>query len=384
MLSNTLQEGKSILKATEFNEFQTLKDRWNDSLSKSLNNDVFSTWEWLSTWWKHFGEGKRLVILLIEDKNKTLAIAPFMYSKHSFLSFGNLKKISFVGSPESDYTGFILREKKRKFLELFFDYLNGHIDWDYLELKDIPETSASADLLRRIPLEKQYEHWDERVCNLCPYVLLPSSMDVFMKELGRSMRRNLRRYLRKLKKEYRVELKKYNEIGSVKEAMETFIRLHQKRWKSKGEPGGFNNPFFRNFHIDVAKCFAEKGWLGLYFLTANDEPISAEYNFEYNEKNYNYLPGWDVEYSQYRVGQLIQMHIIEDCIQKGLKEYDMMRGDEPYKSEWTTLARKNLEVRFVRKGTFPRIYNWLIKKAAFDNLTLKLRLSLKLCTHNEK
>ena len=375
---------KRILKVTEFNEFQTLKDRWNDSLSKSLDNNVFSTWEWLSTWWKHFGEEKRLIILLIEDKNKILAIAPFAYSKYSFLGFGNLKKISFAGSDETDYTSFILREKKIKFLELFFDYLNNHIDWDYLELKDISETSASAHLLRRIPTQKQYKHWDERVCNLCPYVPLPSSMDVLIKGLGQSKRRNLRRYLRKLKENYHVELKKYNEVGSVKEAMETFIRLHQKRWESEGKPGGFKNPSFRSFHIDVAKCFDEKGWLGLYFLTANDEPIAAEYNFEHNQKSYNYLPGWDVEYSQYRVSDLTKMHIIENCIQKGLKEYDMMRGDEPYKSEWTTLARKNLEVRFVQKGVFPRIYNWLIKKAAFQNLSSKLRLSLKAMAQNEK
>jgi len=362
----------------EINEFQALKNRWNDCLNESLDNYVFSTWEWLSAWWKHFGERKRLIILLIEDKNKIFAIAPFVYSSHNFLGFGNLKNISFLGSPQSDYATFILKEKKVKFLELFFDYLNAHIDWDYLDLQNIPESTASADLLREISLKKQFKHWEESESDLCPYLPLPNSMDVLMNGLGRSMRRNLRRYLRKLKEKYRVELKKYNEIGSVKEAMKTFICLHQNRWKSKGELGAFNNPSFRNFHIDVAKCFAEKGWLGLYFLTANDEPISAEYNFEYNQKSYNYLPGWDDEYSQYRIGSLTQMHIIENCIRKGLKEYDMMRGNEPYKSEWTTLARKNLEVRFVRKGTFPRIYNWLIQKKRFDNLFSKLRLSLKL------
>ena len=197
-----------MLKVREFNEFQTLKERWNDSLNRSLDNSVFSTWEWLSTWWKHFGKGKSLVILLIEDKNEIFAIAPFVYSKHSLLGFGNLKKISFVGSPESDYNSFILKEKKLKSLELFFGYLNSHFDWDYLDLQDIPETAASADLLRRIKLKKQFKNLKDRVCKSCPYLPLPDSMDVLMKGLGRSMRRNLRRYLRKLKEKYRVELKK--------------------------------------------------------------------------------------------------------------------------------------------------------------------------------
>lgn len=364
------------LRVTEFNEFETLKDRWNHTLYESLDNNVFSTWEWLSTWWKHFEERKRLTILAIEDRNEIQAIAPFVYSKLNFLRFGSLKKISFVGYPQSDYATLILKEKKERYLELFFNYLNDHIDWDYLDLQDIPETDASTDLLRRI-LKKQFKHSEEKVCNVCPYLPLPSSVDIFMKGLGQNKRRNLRRYLRKLKKEYRVEFKKYDDIGSVEEAMKTFFRLHQTRWKSKGEPGAFNDPTFRDFHIDVASLFATKGWLGLYFLTANNEPISAEYNFEYNHKSYNYLPGWDAEYSRYRVGSLTQICAIENCINRGLKEYDMMRGNEPYKSEWTNFARKNLEARVVRKGAFPRMYNWIMKKTTFRYLSSKLRLSLK-------
>jgi len=353
---------RTILKVVEFNEFLNLKDRWNDCLVQSLDNNIFSTWEWLSIWWKHFGEGKKLVILLVEGEKEILAIAPFVYSEHSFLGVGNLKKISFVGSPESDYNSFILKEKKVKSVELIFDYLNKHIDWDYLELEDIPENSATMDLLRMMPLKKQYKHWEERQSTLCPFLTVPNSMDVLMEGLSKNMRQNLRRYSRKLEREYRVELKNYDEIGSVEEAMETFFQLHQKRWESRGELGAFNKPLVRNFHIDIAKCFAEKGWLRLYFLTVNDKPISTYYSFEYNQKVYYYLGGWDPDYSRYMIGSLFMMYDIEKCIQRGLKEYDLMRGIEPYKTRWTTKARKNINVSFVRKGLFPQIYSWLIKR----------------------
>lgn len=187
-----------------------------------------------------------------------------------------------------------------------------------------------------------------------------------MKGLGKTVRQNLRRYSRKLEREYRVEFKNFDEIGSVKEAMETFFQLHQKRWESKGELGAFSKPLLRDFHIDIAKCFAEKGWLRLHFLTANDKPISTHCGFEYNQKVYYYLGGWDPEYARYMAGSLFMMHDIENCIQKGLKEYDLLRGTEPYKTRWTTKARKNIEVRFVRKGLFPRIYSWLIRKGKIN------------------
>lgn len=353
---------ETILKVVEFNEFKDLKDYWNDCLMQSLDNNIFSTWEWLSTWWKHFGEGKNLVILSVESEKEILAIAPFVLSKCNFFGLHGFKKLSFVGSPDSDYNSLILKERNVKLLELIFNYLNDHIDWDYLELKDIPENSGTIDLLRSMCLKRRHKYWDERQSTLCPFLILPNSMDVFMKRLSKSMRENLRRYSRKLEREYRVELKNYDEIGSIEEAMETFFQLHQKRWESKGDLGAFHKPQMRNFHIDIAKCFAKKGWLRLYFLTANDEPVSTHYSFEYNQKIYFYLGGWDPEYSKYMVGSLFMMYDIEKCIQKGLKEYDLMRGIEPYKMKWTKEVRKNINLSFARKGLSSRIYSWLDKK----------------------
>jgi CelD/BcsL family acetyltransferase involved in cellulose biosynthesis len=366
---------KGILKVKEYNDFEILKDEWNDFLNGSVENNVFSTWEWLSTWWRHFGEGKKLVILLIEEEKRVSAIAPFVFSKHNFLGFGNLDKISFVGSPESDYNSFVLKERNLKFLELFFDYLTEHFDWDYLELEDVPEDGPSMDLIRGLPLKTLYKNWEERQSSLCPYLPLPFSMDVLIGKLGRMMRYNLKRYSSKLEREHRVELKEYDEFGSVKEAMQIFFNLHQKRWESSGELGAFNTQLFRDFHVDLATCFAKKGWLSLDFLTVDDKPVAAKYCFKYNQKAYVYLGGWDPDYSRYRVGTLSAMYEIEKCIQGGLREYDMMRGNEPYKRLWTTKARRNLELRFVRKGFSSRLYCWLTKKKRINILLSKLGLT---------
>ena len=329
-------------------------------MAESLDNNIFSTWEWLSSWWKHFGKNKKSVILTVEDGNDILAIAPFVYSTHSFFKFGELKKISFMGSSESDYNVFILKQKKLELLELFFNYLNEHFDWNQLELKDIPESSSSFSLLHQLPIAKQHSHWEENEETICPYIPLPTSMDVFMQSLGHNMRRNLRRYSRKLEKNHRVELKNFDEIGSVKETMDIFFRLHQKRWNSKGELGIFNESIFRRFHTDVAQCFAEKGWLSLQFITVDDEPAAVQYAFKYNQKLHFYLSGWEPKYSHYMIGNMLNKYAIEQCIHEGIKEYDLMRGDDAYKQNWTTKTRKNVEITFARKGRSPRFYNWLI------------------------
>jgi len=382
-LSKTRLLGATTLRVTELDDFgqlENLKDTWNDTLTRSRDNDIFSTWEWLSSWWKHFGEGRKLRVLLAEDKNKTLAIAPLMWSKYNFLHLGNLTKVQFIGSRQSDYNNFILIGREMKCLKLFLDHLiNQNGDWDYLELRDVSENAVSADLLRKMAAEGSIkDQLEERAITLCPYMSLPNSTEMFMKGLGGNMRRNLRRRMRKLSEKYRVEVKTHNDLSSVEEAMNVFFKLHQKRWETKGEPGSYAKKSIRDFHLSMARCFAEKGWLSLYFLTANDEPIASIYSFDYNQKKYEYHTGFDPEYYEYSPANLLRMRVVDECIRKGLKEYDLMRDYEQYKGDWATNIRKNLEVRFIRKGLLAKIYGWASKSNTAFLLNQKLGRSLTL------
>jgi len=365
----------------EVDDFTSLREKWNCLLKRNLLGDnVFLTWEWLFTWWKHFGEGRKPLVLLVEDETKILAIAPLMLSKYKLPSFGTIKKIEFLGAPHSDYNNFILLEMEAECLKLITDYLFDTVtNWDWIEFKDIPETAENSDYLERlfftVPSKLKMK---KRVCNRCPYISLPNSFDRLMSGLTKNMRQNLNKYLRKINTKHHVELKKYDEAGfSVKEAMRVFIKLHEDRWILKGQDGAFkNNDAFRNFHMDVAERFADNKWLGLYFLMVDGDPVSAQYTFEYGQKMYYYLAGFNPQYANYSVGNLTIMSLLERCINNGFREYDLMRGDEPYKMLWTNTYRRTFEMRLIRQGLLSRFYNWVTWSGTLNNLARKLKLSL--------
>jgi len=367
----------------EADDFQGLRKKWDVLLKNNLLGDnVFLTWEWLFTWWKHFGEGRKPLVLLVEDEDKIVAIAPLMLSKYKLPAFGTIKKVEFLGARHSDYNNFIVLKREAECLRLIIDYLMDTIaDWDWIELKEIPETAENANCLETLfsysPSKLKLK---KHVCNICPYVSLPNSVDLLMKALSKNMRQNLNKYLRKINEKHHVELKRYDEAGfSVEEAMKLFIKLNEKRWESEGLLGSFKSreDSFRNFHMDVAGLFADVGWLGLYFLTADGEPVSAQYTFEYSEKMFYYLAGFDPQYSKYSVGNLIIRLLLERCIKKGFKEYDMMRGDEPYKFLWTNTSRRNFEINFVRERWHSRFFSWVTSDDTVNSLAGRLKLSLK-------
>jgi CelD/BcsL family acetyltransferase involved in cellulose biosynthesis len=345
-----------ISELNDFSEVESLRDDWNKILQQCRDKDVFSTWEWLSCWWKHFGRERKLKVLTVKDGDRIIGIAPLMLSEYSFLHLGKFRKIEFIGTPHSDYNNLLLLSEESRCVKLFFNHLMELADWDLLELKDVREETACANAFREIRKDKGQELrvFEE---TLCPYIRLPSSREEFFDHLSSNMRRNLRRRMRKLQKSYKFEVRTQDDFNSVGQAMKTFFDLHQRRWTSKGKPGAFASKVFRNFHLNLAEVFQEKGWLALYFLVADDEPVAALYTFEYNNKKYGYLSGFEPEFARYGVGNLLKLHVIEDCLKKGIKEYDLTRGFELYKADWATGVRRNLGIRMAYKGLFARLYD---------------------------
>jgi CelD/BcsL family acetyltransferase involved in cellulose biosynthesis len=353
----------------ELNEFESLESDWNSLLKNStIDNNVFLTWEWLSTWWKHFGNGRELLILTVEEENKVLAIAPLMLSKYKLRRFGNVSKVEFLGVPHSDYNNFIILEREKDCLRNIINYLNYDVsEWDWIELGEVVESTSTAKLLQEIFLDSSIKlRKKEHVCNICPYTSLPGSFDIFMKELNGKLRKSLNRNLRKLVKDFSVEFKDYKSFNfSADEAMELFFKLHDMRWKERSVLEG---TVLKDFHLRVAKCFAENGWLSLHFLTLNDEPVSAHYGFNYGQKLYGYLTGFDPEYSSYSVGNISERFLVEECIKRGLRELDLLRGNEAYKNRWTNTYRRNFEIRLAHKTPFNLLYEIIERALASASL----------------
>jgi CelD/BcsL family acetyltransferase involved in cellulose biosynthesis len=348
-----------ITEVENYSDFIALQDRWN-SLLQRCDNTIFSTWEWLSTWWKHFGKERNLRVLVAQEKDEIIGIAPLMLSQYHLLRLGKFRRIEFIGNRDSDYNDFILIKEKANCLKLFLNRLIEFSDWDSLELCEINEESSSAHALQAMR-SSQTPKLELNVSCLCPYIILPTSIEVFVAGLGSNIRKNLRRYMRKLCQEYEVGFKTHHDFGSTREAMETFFRLHQKRWESKGKSGLFADKASRDFHMDLAEIFNQKDWLSLYFLTVNDEAVAAAYTFDYNLKKHARLTGFDPDFSHFRVGNLLRMHIIQECIRKGFKEYNLSRGAGFGKEYWSTGVRKNFDAKMFNKNCRGQLFSYARK-----------------------
>lgn len=334
-----------IKKVTDTSEFESLREVWDELLEKSPDRNIYLTWEWLFTWWKHYGAGKQLNILLIQDDNQTIGIVPLMRSRYKkgLLDFNLLENI---GTPTSDYGGIILTQKESEAMLALIGYLKKEMaSCDLiLRMSQIREDSQFISLLRQLyPTFSNSLICDEREI-ASPYVLLPATWNEYFGSFSSKTRNTLRRKWRSLEKEHDIQFKKCNLDDNIADSVHAFSELHQKGWQSRNIKGVFADTKAEEFFLDIASIFSKKGWLNLSFLLVDGDLASAVYGFECDQKFYYTIPAFNPGYSKYSPGNLHIMRLVEYSIGKGLKEFDFLRGDEAYKLRWHTVSRNNIQI----------------------------------------
>ncbi|MFA5365059.1 MAG: GNAT family N-acetyltransferase [Candidatus Bathyarchaeia archaeon] len=292
---------------------------------------------------------------MAEENGKLIGIAPLMYSVHTM--FGLQRgTIEFIGAGHPTYSNFIINDEHDKCIQKFFEYLNNlPKKWICAELCNLSQDRNSLSSLNKISNNVERER-------KCLLTKLPSSSDAFLSTIKRKDRKEFRRNLRRLQNDgFKVDLTDCSETNQITKGMSSLFYLNQKRWNSKGFSGKFSDPNFCNFCLDVAKCFSEKGWLGLYNLELYGKPVASLFGFKYKSTYSAYITGMDPAYKQYGVGTLLFIKVIDRCIQDGLAEFDFMWGTDHYKQQYNPVSKYTFKASVPRKGTLSH-FNYLLYK----------------------
>ncbi|HYP30122.1 MAG TPA: GNAT family N-acetyltransferase [Blastocatellia bacterium] len=348
--------------------FQRLKPLWNPLLESSSGNTITLTWEWLSTWWEVFGEGRELYLLLAREGGRVIGIAPLL--KRTVQHYGLLpfRRLEFLASGEdeadeicSEYLDFIIeRGREPEVLEALYRFLNdSDDDWDEMLLTDVAGDSVNLPLLERLSEAGGTKYHVVRE-QTGIYVPLPDRWENFLENVSREFRRKIQRD-RRVAKEIGADLRvidSFDSSESFESHFETLINLHQARWTARGLPGVFSSEKFTRFHRQVAPKLIDKGWVNLFILSLGGRPVAALYDFIYGGKMIYYQSGLDIDSAGlHSPGILIRSYAIEKAIRDGLTECDFLKGDVTgYKSGYRGQLRNIVQLRLARSRSKEAVY----------------------------
>lgn len=298
--------------------FAGLSKEWDELLLNASSHNPFLTHQWQSVWWQNFSQGRSLKLIAVRSPNNTLVgLAPFYLEEDG-------EKIDLVGDQDlCDYQDMLLAQGREK------DILRPmlcHLWESYglpIYIHSLPASSPSLAALKSLA--------EEGICDLetaaqdtAPTLTLPSSFTEYLDHLNPRHRHELRRKLRKIEAQGSTALLR-DESGSK---LDVFIDLHKS---SSSEKRGFMDERRQRFFRDITGAFSGLGWLSLLFLQFEGATIASLLCFNHLDSLYVYNSGYDPSYSSLSPGIVLLSYSIRDAIQHGIREFNLLRGDEAYK-----------------------------------------------------
>jgi CelD/BcsL family acetyltransferase involved in cellulose biosynthesis len=362
-----------------------LEPEWNLLLSASLSNTITLTFEWVSTWWRVFGEGRELSILTVRDSGELIAVAPLLRRQTRRFGFLPFTRLEFLASGEdqadetcSDYLDFILkRGREPEAIREIAGYLDRHRnEWDEILLPDIPGSSPSLPLLDAA-CSAAGEKAEIVKRESAVYLPLPDSSDVFLQSLPSSLRWEIRRDLRRAtQNDYK--LLESTDSASFEKLFAILVHLHQLRWQSRGMPGVFSSEKFTRFHRLLASKVLDKEWIKLYVLLVGGEPVAALHLFTYNRTVFVYQGGMIEGRGLKHPGTILEFLAVENAIREKFTEWDFMKTQPgSYKHRWGKNVRELVGMRIAHNNSKEAIRDTVVNLLSglryVKHASLKLR-----------
>ncbi len=322
-----------------------LQPEWNTLQARSRATSVFLTWEWISTWWEHFGRRRPLWLLVArEPAGRAVGLAPLYLQRARLAPLVGVRALTFIGAGgpvTPDYLDFLAdAEHEQAVVEALLAWLREHgREWDVLSLPHVADDSTTMSCLARGGVRAGLWVMQGRP-KLSPYATLPARAEEYEgRYLGSKSRKRLREDRKRLSQSGQVSARDLAQECSPAECVALIARLHGSRSVMLGRPSAFERPGYLGFHLQFASLAAERGWLRLWSVLLDGKPIACRYGFAYQGTHYAYQTGFDSEHARLGVGRVVTMECIRGCIEEGLIRFDMLAGDSEDKRHFGKESR---------------------------------------------
>jgi CelD/BcsL family acetyltransferase involved in cellulose biosynthesis len=294
-------------------DLDDVREKW--TALAPLTGNVFSTWEWASLWWRHYGEGRRLAVFAADaGDGRIVAIVP-LYEWAArpvrvgrFLGHGPADQLGLVCAPPDRAAG--VASFKRAIRLAGFDLalaevLPGDVDWSELLGSRLLMSEAS------------------------PVLSLDRGWSEILAARSANFRQQVHRRERRLRERYSLRFRLASDVERLDEDFSRFVTLHLERW-------GGSSAFVRweRFLREFTWVAFERGWLRLWFLELDGVTVGAWLGFRFGGVESYYQAGRSPAYGDDSVGFVLLVHSVREAAADGMREYRFLRGGEAFKGRF--------------------------------------------------
>lgn len=321
----------------------------------------FQRWTWTGTWLDHLPEGTRVLLLRGQNEAGTVLLGLFVAAPVRFRGMVRRRALLLAEAgrlPQDglaiEHNGFLVHPTHPEAVGAALRFLtNCGEGWDLLRFSGLDAPTADeymrqSDLPPRILARKA-----------CPVLDLDRVREAGgdpIAWLGRNTRAAARRTFRLLEEAGTPSLRAARDIEEAQAMFTRLIGWHQERWRRRGAPGAFADPWSIAFHRALIARGLPGAEVELLQLEVDGAPRGVLYNFRAGDRVLNYQGGFDMGGGRdQRPGLALHLLAIARHAAEGAAVYDHLAGENPLKRSLASRSEEMVWLELWRDGTLIRI-----------------------------
>jgi len=341
-----------------------LEEDWNRLSETSTEPNVFMTYDWFRAWDQRFTPedrgGRRPNVLVLKKDGVIVGIAPLIYRRASRFGVA-VRKLESVTL--ADYHDFALGNDLAGQSRAIADFLAEWQDhWDLVDLRDLRASGNTLTLIGAALSDAGLHYRALPEKDRCPYLPIGGDSAVIMEMLSGHVRRTLRK-----------RMDRANALGLRVLIIENpqeepgllgkMIALEAQ----KRSGGKLAEPFIgkrREAFQSLFDTLGPRHWLYVALMELDDRPVAWQLGFRCGRRLWDYNKAYDHTFSRFAPGTLLVAALLDYGYSHGYEEYDFLRGEEPYKTVWSTGFHDRFRLLVWSK-------RWISRTRAFVYLDIK-------------
>jgi CelD/BcsL family acetyltransferase involved in cellulose biosynthesis len=333
---------------------EPLMTEWSGLCDEGPCDQLFYRPEWFSAYLHAFEPRAPLVLITARRAGRLRAVLPLV-DEHALFHGLPVRRLRLPANIHSYRADLVHGAGDfREAAHALWDQLKTIPGWDLIEIRDVPEASATEQVLDfadngRWPTGK----WMSMRTPYIPLAGARSLAEVLEAQTTPKFRSNLRRLRKKLQAQGPIELRRIEQAD--RSVLDSFYALERAGWKGAEGSAIDCNPETRQFYDQVARLAARVGRLSLYVLEHKGRPLAIHFGVTSRDRYFLLKPAYDEAFSEYGPGKLLMEMVVEDCVARGFVELDFLGDSMPWKADWTSHLRRHWFSYVFRKSVYGSI-----------------------------
>ncbi|MBN2294388.1 MAG: hypothetical protein JXM70_18310, partial [Pirellulales bacterium] len=184
---------------------------WRHLLSQTRQAGFFQSQDWLEVFWKHYGQGRKLRVLIVYDGNEALGILPLVVQSE-YTKAGNVRVLTYPLDGWGSFFGPVGPNPTLTLRAAMKHIRNTPRDWDLLDLRWVNQNQTDHGRtehgMRAAGLTPAGQPWAQSAI-----IELDDCWETYWGNRSLKFRKKLRRSYRQLEKMGRVKFVRYRPGG---------------------------------------------------------------------------------------------------------------------------------------------------------------------------